>query len=279
MVSGEYEWDAANQLLAVEYDDGSRSEFAYDGHGRRVAIIERDHLGIIESTRRFVWDGYEMAEERDDAGSGVVKRFYTHGVQVVSGEDAPGDYFYTFDHLGSVREVTDAQSVLVARYDYDPYGRVEPLSGTFSLDFHFTGHFFHQPSGLHLAPFRAYDADLGRWLSRDPLAMAELLWEGPNLYGYVGNNPINLIDPFGLCGTSSIFLEGVSLVVDFIPFVGSGKSAIEAITGRDPITGSQVNRAVAAVGFVPGGKYLTRGAQGVTAGVAKAQRQYPKKSG
>jgi RHS repeat-associated protein len=242
----QYEWDAANQLLAIEYDDGSRSEFAYDGHGRRVAIIERDHLGIIESTRRFVWDGYGMAEERDDAGSGVVKRFYTHGVQIVSGDEAPSDYFYTFDHFGSVREVTDAQSALVARYDYDPYGRVEQLSGTFSLDFRFTGHFFHQPSGLHLAPFRAYDADLGRWLSRDPLTMAELLWEGPNLYGYVGNNPINLIDPFGLCGGN--WLDNFQMGLDaagFVPFVGMPADALSGIIslGRGDFVGAGLSAA------------------------------------
>lgn len=35
------------------------------------------------------------------------------------------------------------------------------------------------------------------WLSRDPLWMAESLPEGPNLYAYVGNDPINYYDPYG----------------------------------------------------------------------------------
>jgi len=42
--------------------------------------------------------------------------------------------------------------------------------------------------------YRAYDPVLGRWLSRDPIAEAG----GMNLYGYVGNNPINRFDPLGL---------------------------------------------------------------------------------
>jgi RHS repeat-associated protein len=53
-------------------------------------------------------------------------------------------------------------------------------------------------AGLSLARFRAYDPELGRWLSRDPLKAAELN-QGPNLYVYVQNNPVNQVDPLGLC--------------------------------------------------------------------------------
>ncbi len=195
-----YEWDAVNRLIAIEYPDSSRSEFTYDGLGRRVQIVEKNASGTTESRRRFIWDGLSIAEERDLSGFNPVKRFYSHGVEIVSGSNV-GDYFYTFDHLGSIREVTDDQGALVARYKYDPYGRVEredELNSTIEADLRFTGHFYHEKSGLHLAPYRAYDADLGRWLSRDPLFNAELLPEGPNLYGYAGGNPVNAVDLLGL---------------------------------------------------------------------------------
>jgi RHS repeat-associated protein len=51
---------------------------------------------------------------------------------------------------------------------------------------------------LALTRYRAYDPELGRWLSRDPLENAELS-VGPNLYAYVNNNPISNVDPLGLC--------------------------------------------------------------------------------
>jgi len=68
---------------------------------------------------------------------------------------------------------------------------------SFDADFGFTGHYFHQPSGLNLTVYPGYDSDLGRWISRDPIRNAEFL-QGPNLYGYVGNSVINAIDPYGL---------------------------------------------------------------------------------
>ena len=50
---------------------------------------------------------------------------------------------------------------------------------------------------LSLTLFRVFDADLGRWLSRDPVPDAEFQ-QGPNLYAYVGDDPVNRVDPFGL---------------------------------------------------------------------------------
>lgn len=81
-----------------------------------------------------------------------------------------------------------------ARYDYDPYGRRTKVSGSLDADFGFAGHYYHQPSGLHLALYRAYDADLGRWISRDPIGENG----GINVYDYALGNPISVIDPLGL---------------------------------------------------------------------------------
>jgi len=104
------------------------------------------------------------------------------------------NYFYTRDHLGSIRELTDANGNLRARYDYDPYGQLTKVSGDLEADFAYTGHYRHQSSGLYLTLYRAYDPNLGRWLTRDPLGERG----GINLYSYVLNNPINLYDPLGL---------------------------------------------------------------------------------
>ncbi|MDD5199990.1 MAG: dockerin type I domain-containing protein [Terrimicrobiaceae bacterium] len=88
------------------------------------------------------------------------------------------------------------------------YGTVV-LSFEQTWDFAYTGHFYHRRSALELTLYRGYTADLGRWQSRDPIEsvtgkMAEMLPEGPNLYSYVGNNPLNGTDLLGLRGNLGI---------------------------------------------------------------------------
>lgn len=142
----------------------------------------------MNSTKRLVWNGNQIAEERD-ADNVITRSYFAEGEQ-----RGTQSYYYTGDHLGSIREMTNNTGAIQARYDYDPYGKRTQLSGPLDAAFGFTGHYYHQPSGLPLALYRAYDADLGRWISRDPIGETG----GVNLYHYTWNNPSNLIDPFGL---------------------------------------------------------------------------------
>jgi RHS repeat-associated protein len=68
--------------------------------------------------------------------------------------------------------------------------------------------FCDEVSGL-----RYYNPTEGRWLSRDPIAEVG----GTNLYGYVGNNPIELIDPVG-CSPFDQYFK----VVDSIEKIRTG---------------------------------------------------------
>jgi RHS repeat-associated protein len=192
-----YEWDAEDRLVAVNaYSTNSatlfRSEFTYDGFDRRVQIVEKTN-GVTASTKRFVWDGARLGEERS-TNNAVTKRFFGEGEQING-----TNYFFTFDHLGSVRELVDGSGVTRGRWNYDPYGRRSAnqiTSSPVEADFGFTGYYVHQASGLQLALYRAYDADRGTFINRDPIEEDG----GLNLYDYVANNPINEIDPLGLWG-------------------------------------------------------------------------------
>lgn len=187
------EWDAEQRLVAVNAGN-QRTEFTYDGRGRRVGIRQLLN-GAQVSNRRFVWCDDAICEERDTNGV-VSKRFLRQGMKVETGA-ATGSYFYTRDHLGSIRELTDNRGNIRARYAYDPFGRKTHVSGDMEADVGFAGMFSPNEIGLNLTWYRAYDPGTGRWLSRDPLENAERK-EGPNLYAYVRNDPVNQVDPLGL---------------------------------------------------------------------------------
>jgi RHS repeat-associated protein len=185
-----YQFDAANRLVSIT-GPTNQSLFAYDGLGRRVQIIEKTN-GVAYVTNKFVWCGQELCEQRDVTGGTVTKRFFGEGEQI-SGTN----YYFTRDHLGSIREMVDATGTIQARYDYDPYGRRTKISGSLDADFAFTGDYCHTASGLYLTLFRAYDSDLGRWPNRDPLGEPgfETLHQVSQPL-FRAQNPKNIISPF-----------------------------------------------------------------------------------
>lgn len=200
----------------------TRSEFSYDGLGRRVRIVEKRAPGdpaidpaidwVLVSDHYYVWSGNTLAEERDGADPATVtKRFFAEVEEWVGGIDA-GAYYYTRDHLGSVREVTDSNGTVRAQYEYDPYGNRTKLSGDRDANFGFTGHWHHAPSGLNLSLYRAYSPTLGRWLSRDPLENAEMS-QGPNLAKQNGVGEAKWGRVF------TLYITGTDLTFQFSPCV------------------------------------------------------------
>ena len=184
-----FEWDAASRLIAINFiGTRNRSEFTYDGLGRRVGIVEKAG-STVTSTKKFVWIGNRIAQERDSHDT-ITRQYFAEG------EYREKSYYYTRDHLGSIRELTNSDGVLVARYDYDEYGQRTKLNGTADVDFGYTGHYHHAPSGLVLTLYRAYNPVRGRWISKDPIGEEG----GVNLYLYVHNDPVNEYDPLGLQG-------------------------------------------------------------------------------
>jgi RHS repeat-associated protein len=193
-----YTWDAANRLKTVATGT-SVTEFTYDGGNRWVCIVEKEN-NIVVGSREVIWEGASIAQLRlkNAAGTELERRTFHAGGEIRSGTAigaTPLALLHTSDHLGSIRELVDASSGGIrARYDYDPYGKRTKLSGDLEADQGYTSHYEHSASSLTLAPFRAYDTVIGRWISRDPIEESG----GLNLYGYVGGNVVGATDPLGL---------------------------------------------------------------------------------
>lgn len=177
-----YSWDSDGQLTSVAGPDGT-ARYVYDAFGRRVQTTAMD--GTL---RRQVYDGANVALEYDAAG-GLVTAYTTSGAvnDVLEARDQSGRTYPVADGLGSVVARTDQAGQIQSQATYDSFG---VTSSRESTAYGYTGHQYDADTGLTFARARYYNPSLGRFLSEDPEPAT-------SLYTYVGNQPLDFVDPTG----------------------------------------------------------------------------------
>lgn len=164
----------------------------HDGLNRRVAKT----LGSTQAWRALYQDGRIAAYVDNTAGT-ILKEFvYGTGRNVADYMTAGGtQYRIISDHLGSPRLVVDASSgAVIERIDYDVFGKILRDTNSCFQPFGFAGGIYDPDTKLVRFGARDYDPETGRWTTKDSI----LFWGGDtNLYGYVMNDPVNLVDPSG----------------------------------------------------------------------------------
>jgi RHS repeat-associated protein len=115
-------------------------------------------------------------------------------------------YYYEKDHLGSITRITTNTGWIVDEYSYTVFGKaykknpdwiykpVSSLKSAINNTRLYTWREYDRETNLYYLRARYYDANLGRFISRDPIGMQDNV----NLYTYVGNNSINYTDRIGL---------------------------------------------------------------------------------
>ncbi|WP_223641673.1 RHS repeat-associated core domain-containing protein [Corallococcus sp. EGB] len=187
----QYAYDALGALVHVELPEGTQVEYVLDAASRRVG--KRVDGTLIQG---FLYEGRRVIAELDGAGN-VVSRF----VHATRGH-APDfmlkggiTYRILTDPLGSPRLVVDTRNgAVVQRMEYDVWGNVVADSNPGFQPFGFAGGLYDRDTKLTRFGARDYDAETGRWTAKDPIRFAG---GDSNLYAYVGNDPVNLIDPSG----------------------------------------------------------------------------------
>ncbi len=183
--------------ITYGYDNVNRLTSATPS-GQGTASLTYDPLDRLRSTTpaggsqtRYRYDGDAIISEHDSYG-GVKSYVYGPGVDEPLISYGPaGRQFPIADERGSIIALTNDQGAAVAVNTYDAYG----VPGTNNQGrFQYTGQAWLPEAGLYHYKARAYSPTLGKFLQPDPIGIAG----GMNLYGYVGADPVNSIDPSGL---------------------------------------------------------------------------------
>jgi RHS repeat-associated protein len=157
--------------------------------------------------------------------------------------------YYHHDVMGSTVAVTQGgDSGASEAYTYSDFGA--PGAGTWAT-YRYAGYRYDSETGLYYVNARYYNPNLGRFLQTDPIG----LQGGTNLYAYVGNDPINLIDSSGHCAelpsqqqTSAIFGNTTPNVVPAAPLPASVQllGQTDSLSGPAPGWMNQPGTTVAA---------------------------------
>ena len=211
-----YIYDDADKLMSVTRPSGTTT-YTYDNCGRPTNIGSRvltwdyeDQMTSYSGYSQNANYGYNGVGSRvTKSGTGGSRSYKRDGVGVTAPvlsdgvatmvpgiSEKSGGVTSTIlpDRMGSMKGLSSSGAVTDTA-EFDAFGKVVSRTGTNATQKGFAGEYGYQEdgeSGYKLLGHRYYDADTGRFLSRDPVR------DGRNWYAYVDNNPLKSIDKEGL---------------------------------------------------------------------------------
>jgi RHS repeat-associated protein len=227
-------WNSINQLDSVQTTrSGSTTSviYAYDGFGRRT---RRTTGG---TSTYYLHDGNRVVAEYTGSTLHKTYTYYPgvdqpHGMQLGSGTR----YYFLSDRKGNTTGVLDSTGVVVNKYRYSPWGRLEDSVETVANTIRFASRDYDSVTGLYFNRARFYDPVAGRFAQSDPIGLEG----GVNLYAYAASDPVNRRDPSGLSPSGgSCYYPGEDSTIDCEELFGGPCTSEQLAAGyRTSIVGA-----------------------------------------
>jgi RHS repeat-associated protein len=189
-----YAYDARNRLSAI-----ASLSMGYDPAGNRTTLTNGSVV-----TSFIVNPNAKLSQALMRIKSGTTN-YYIYGLgllyEITETATATNTLTYHYDYRGSTVALTDSSGNTRERFEYSAYGSSIYRSGTTDTPFLYNGRYGVQtdPNGLLYMRARYYNPYICRFINADPSGFLG----GLNSYAYADGNPINLLDPFGLCAIGS----------------------------------------------------------------------------
>jgi RHS repeat-associated protein len=185
-----YTYNCAGRLLEVKKNSNTLGEYVYDGDGRRIRVTE-DSV-----TTTYIHSGFNILYEENSTGTAAYICGPTGIVaKRVNVNQETHTFYYHSDLLNSTRLVTEDTKNIVAAITYHPFGEPDAEAGE---EHYLFGGKEKDATGLYYFGVRYYDPEVGRFISRDPLAGDLTYPQTLNRHSYCANNPLKYIDSTGL---------------------------------------------------------------------------------
>ncbi len=190
-----FTFNKSNRLETVSVNGALAATYTYNPLGQRV-------MKTLANGSKEIYHYDEAGQLISVAdGTGATLREYIYwGSQQIAFIANGATYYIHNDHLNTPQVITNQSQQVVWMANYEPFGKLAAnQSNSIELFSRFPGQYVDPETGLYYNYFRDYDPSIGRYIESDPIGLEG----GINTYAYVGGNPINFKDIYGLLSSAA----------------------------------------------------------------------------
>lgn len=260
-------FDDSSRLRCIACGTGSAVSFDYDGNGIKVSRTQNG-----ETTLYLYGQNDLLVSELKLPSGQRTDHLYVGALRAVSrtvvGGAVQSLVYHHPDVSGSTLASTDSSGALRWRESYRPYGDAI-IKSAVADDAWYHNKSRDPASGYLDFGARNYDAQLGRFLSIDPIDFSESNVASFNRYAYANNNPLKFRDPDGRWAET--LLDAVSITLSYRAFQKDKSFVNGAFLGYDLLAAAvpilpgvgAFRHGIDAAGEVAGGAGAAKGAADV----------------